>query len=76
MKTTEEIINLVSKVLELRSIKWIDINNDNVRFMYFGVTFRVTKELCVDEVKDSCLYSTAAADFLEELLKRTDKYEN
>lgn len=43
MKTTEEIINLVSKVLELRSIEWIDINNDNVRFMYFGVTFRELK---------------------------------
>ncbi len=76
MKTTEEIINLVSKVLELRSIKWIDINNDNVRFMYFGATFRVTKELCVDEVKDLCLHRTLAAILLELLLKKEDINEN
>lgn len=76
MKTTEEIINLVSKALEPRPIKWVNINNDNVRFMYFGVTFRVTKELCVDEVKDRCLHRTLAAIFLELLLKKEDKHEN
>lgn len=76
MKTTEEIINLVSKVLELRSIEWIDINNDNVRFMYFGVTFRVTKELFVDEVEGLCLHRTLSAILLELLLKKEDINEN
>ena len=76
MKTTEEIINLLSKVLELRSIEWIDINNDNVRFMYFGVTFRVTKELCVDEVEGLCLHRTLSAILLELLLKKEDINEN
>lgn len=76
MKTTEEIINLVSKALEPRPIKWVDINNDNVRFMYFGVTFRVTKELCVDEVKGICLHRTLAAILLELLLKKEDINEN
>lgn len=72
MKTTEEIINLVSKVLELRSIEWIDINNDNVIFIYFGVT----KELCVDEVEDRCLHRTLSAILLELLLKKEDINEN
>ena len=76
MKTNLEIINLVSKVLELRPIEWIDINNDNVRFMYFGVTFRVTKELCVDEVKGLFLHRTLAAILLELLLKKEDINEN
>lgn len=76
MKTTEEIINLVSKALEPRSIKWVDINNDNVRFMYFGVTFRVTKELCVDEVKELCLHRTLAAFLLELLLKKENINES
>ena len=49
---------------------------DYVKFEYGYIIFRVSNELSVEEAKDSFLYSTAAADFLEELLKRTDKYEN
>lgn len=79
-KTIEDasavIINLVSKALEPRPIKWVDINNDNVRFMYFGVTFRVTKELCVDEVKELCLHRTLAAILLELLLKKENINES
>lgn len=75
MKTTTEIVNLVSKALRSRPIKWVDIKKDYVKFEYGYIIFRVSNELSVEEAKDSCLYSTAAADFLEELLKRTDKYE-
>lgn len=75
MKTTVEIVTLVSKTLRSRPIKWVDINKDYVKFEYGYVIFRVSNELSVEEVKDSCLYSTLAAYFLEELLKRTDKYE-
>ncbi len=76
MKTTTEIVNLASKALRSRPIKWVDINKDYVKFEYGYIIFRVSNELSVEEAKDYFLYSTAAADFLEELLKRTDKYEN
>lgn len=76
MKTTEEIINLVSKALEPRPIKWVDINNNFAKFEYGGVIFRVSKELSVEEVKCSCLYTTNAAIFFELLIKTIDKYEN
>lgn len=40
MKTTVEIVNLVSRTLELCPIKWIDINNDFVKFEYGGAIFK------------------------------------
>ncbi len=39
MKTTVEIVNLVSRALELCPIKWIDINKDFVKFEYGGSIF-------------------------------------
>lgn len=39
MKTTVEIVNLVSRALELCPIKWIDINKDFVKFEYSGSIF-------------------------------------
>jgi hypothetical protein len=76
MKTTVEIVNLVSKALELCPIKWVDINKDFVKFEYGGTIFRITKELSVEEAKESCLARTVAAIFLELLITKTDKYEN
>lgn len=32
MKTTTEIVNLVSKALRSRPIKWVDINKDYVKY--------------------------------------------
>lgn len=75
MKTPAEIVNLVNKALPLYPIKWIELNKDFARISYGDYVFRISNELFVEEAKDSCLYSTAAAHFLEELLKRTDKYE-
>lgn len=76
MKTTVEIVNLVSKALILFPIKWVDINKDFVKFEYGGDIFRISNELSVEEVKESCLFRTAAAVFLELLITKTDKYEN
>lgn len=73
MKTTVEIVNLVSRTLELCPIKWIDINKDFVKFEYGGSIFKISKELSVAEVKESCLYCTAAAIFLELLIIKTEK---
>lgn len=75
MKTTTEIVNLVSKALELCPIRWVDINNDFVKFEYGGTIFRITKELIVEESKESCLAHTVSAIFLELLIIKTDKYE-
>lgn len=75
MKTTVEIVNLVSRALELCPIKWIDINKDFVKFEYGGSIFKISNELSVEEVKESCLFRTAAAVFLELLITKTDKYE-
>lgn len=74
MKTTVEIVNLVSRTLELCPIKWIDINNDFVKFEYGGAIFKISKELSVAEVKESCLFSTVAAIFLELLITKISKY--
>lgn len=75
MKTTTEIVNLVSRALELCPIKWIDINKDFVKFEYSGSIFKISKDLSVAEVKESCLFSTTAAIFLELLIIKTEKYE-
>lgn len=75
MKTTVEIVNLVSRALELCPIKWIDINKDFVKFEYSGSIFKISKDLSVAEVKESCLFSTTAAIFLELLIIKTEKYE-
>lgn len=75
MKTTTEIVNLVSKALRSRPIKWVDINKDFVKFEYGGAIFKISKELSVAEVKESCLFSTVAAIFLELLITKTEKYE-
>lgn len=37
--------------------------------------FRITKELSVEEAKESCLARTVAAIFLELLITKTDKHE-
>lgn len=76
MKTTVEIVSLVSKALRSRPIKWVDINKDYVKFEYGYIIFRVSNELSVEEAKESCLFRTAAAVFLELLITKTDKYEN
>lgn len=75
MKKTVEIVNLVSKALELCPIKWVDINKDFVKFEYGGTIFRITKELYVEEAKESCLARTVAAISLELLITKTDKHE-
>lgn len=75
MKTIVDIVNLVSTALELCPIKWIDINNDFSKFEYGGAIFRISKDLSVDEVRESCVCRTVAAIFLELLLTKTNKYE-
>lgn len=55
MKTTVDIVNLVSKTLRSRPIKWVDINKDYVKFEYGYVIFRVSNELSVEEVKESII---------------------
>lgn len=75
MKTTVEIVNLVNRALELCPIRWVDINNDFVKFEYGGTIFRITKELIVEEAKESCLARTVSAIFLKLLIIKTDKYE-
>lgn len=75
MKTTVEIVNLVSKALELCPIKWVDINKDFVKFSYNGTIFKIFNDLSVEEVKDSCSASTLAAIYLELLLTKTNRYE-
>lgn len=75
MKTTEEIVNLVSKALELCPIKWVDINNYFVKFSYNGTIFKIFNDLSVVEVKDSCFARTLTAIFLELLLIKTNRYE-
>lgn len=76
MKTIVEIVNLVSKALILFPIKWVDINKDFVKFEYGGAIFRISKELSVEEAKESCLCRTTAAIFLELLITKTEEYEN
>ena len=48
---------------------------DFVKFEYGGAIFKISKELSVAEVKESCLFSTVAAIFLELLITKTEKYE-
>lgn len=75
MKTTVDIVNLVSTALELCPIKWIDINNDFSKFKYGGAIFRISKDLSVDEVKETCVCRTVAAIFLELLIHQIDAHE-